>query len=236
LDRPAEGLGDRLMTALASTVFLVDDDPGVTAALARLLMAAGFEVHSFSSGEEFLRKHDASIPGCAVLDVAMPDLNGIEVQRRLAEIGCDRPIVFLTGRGTISMSVEAMKAGAVDFLTKPVPRERLFETIRFALEKDRAERLARAERTKVEERLASLSRRESEILPLIISGLLNKQIAAELGTAEKTIKVHRARIMSKVGVRSVAELVRAAMLAGLAPAKPSRDLENVRNSGRQVCS
>jgi FixJ family two-component response regulator len=224
------------MTTLADTVFLVDDDPGVTTALGRLLRAAGFEVRRFSSGEEFLRAHDGSVPGCAVLDVAMPDLNGIELQRRLVEVGCERPIIFLTGQGTIPMSVEAMKAGAVDFLTKPVTRERLLETIRLAIEKDRTDRLGRAERIKVEERLASLSRRESEILPLIIGGLLNKQIAAELGTAEKTVKVHRARIMGKMEVRSVAELVRAAMLAGLAPARSSRGLQSDRDSDSPACS
>jgi FixJ family two-component response regulator len=149
----------------------------------------------------------------------MPDLNGIELQRRLGELDCQRPIVFLTGRGTIPMSVEAMKAGAIDFLTKPVSADRLLETLRIALERDQTQRLVRVERDRVEQRLADLTPRECQVLPLIIGGLLNKQIAAELGTAEKTVKVHRARIMTKMGVGSVAELVRAAMLAGLTPAK-----------------
>jgi FixJ family two-component response regulator len=212
------------MTASANRVFLVDDDPAVLTALGRLLRAAGFKVLGFSSAEAFLRMHDAGIPGCAVLDIALPDVNGIEIQRRLGELGCERPIIFLTGQGTIPMSVEAMKAGAVDFLTKPVSAEKLLDAVRLALEKDRMKRLARVERASVEERLASLTPRERQILPLIVAGLLNKQIAAELGTAEKTIKVHRGRIMSKMGVRSVAELVGAAMLAGLAPGKHPRSL------------
>jgi FixJ family two-component response regulator len=223
------------MSGPAGTVFLVDDDPGVTAGLARLLRASGFEVRSFTSSEEFLRTHDVSVPGCIVLDVAMPELNGIELQQRLAETGCERPVIFLTGQGTIPMSVEAMKAGAVDFLTKPVPKDTLVGSILLALEKDRADRLARALRAEIEERLASLSRRESEILPLIVAGLLNKQIAAELGTAEKTIKVHRARIMSKMGVRSVAELVQVAIAAGLAPARASRGPQSRLGAGGQVC-
>jgi len=212
------------MTASANRVFLVDDDPAVLTALGRLLRAAGLEVLGFSSAEAFLRMHDAVSPGCAVLDIALPDVNGIEIQRRLGELGCERPIIFLTGQGTIPMSVEAMKAGAVDFLTKPVNAEKLLDAVRLALEKDRMKRLARAERANVEERLASLTPRERQILPLIVAGLLNKQIAAELGTAEKTIKVHRGRIMSKMGVRSVAELVGAAVLAGLAPGKHPRSL------------
>jgi FixJ family two-component response regulator len=210
------------MNASSGKVFVVDDDPAVLTALSRLLRASGFEVDSSSSAEEFLRIHDASIPGCAVLDLALPDLTGIELQRRLGERGCERPIIFLTGRGTIPASVQAMKAGAVDFLTKPVSGIRLLESVRLAIEKDRTQRTFRAELATLEQRLASLTSRESQILPLILGGLLNKQIAAELGTAEKTIKVHRARIMSKMEVRSVAELVRAAMSAGLAPAKHHR--------------
>ncbi len=210
------------MSAPGGRVFLVDDDPAVLAGLARLLRASGLEVDSFSSPEAFLRAHDAAVPGCAVLDVAMPGLTGLELQRKLAELGCERPVIFLTGQGTIPISVEAMKAGAVDFLTKPVSGPKLLEAVLLALERDRAQRRARAERADVERRLASLTPRESEILPLLIAGLLNKQIAAELGAAEKTVKVHRARIMAKMGVRSIAELVRSAMAAGLAPAKPIR--------------
>jgi FixJ family two-component response regulator len=207
------------MSPSAGIVFLVDDDPRVTVALARLLRAADFEVRSFSSASEFLQEHDASVPGCAVLDIAMSGMNGIELQRRLVDTGCERPIVFLTGQGNIPMSVEAMKAGAVDFLTKPVSAENLFTAIRLALDKDQADRLARAALADVEARLATLTPRENEILRLVIAGLLNKQIASELGTAEKTIKAHRGRVMRKMGVRSVADLTRATMRAGIAPAR-----------------
>jgi FixJ family two-component response regulator len=210
------------MSASAGTVYLVDNDRAVLKALGRLLRAEGFDVLSFSSAAEFLKAQDFSLPGCILLDIAMPDLNGIDLQRRLGELDCQRPIVFLTGRGTIPMSVEAMKAGAIDFLTKPVSAERLLETLRIALERDQTQRLVRVERDRVDQRLADLTPRERQVLPLIIGGLLNKQIAAELGTAEKTVKVHRARIMTKMGVESVAELVRAAMLAGLTPAKAVR--------------
>jgi FixJ family two-component response regulator len=211
------------MTASIGTVFLVDDDPGVATAVARLLRAAEFEVRSFSSPQEFLREHDASIPGCAVLDVAMPGLNGIELHRTLADTGCERPIVFLTGHGDIPMSVQAMRAGAVDFLTKPVHEEKLLAAVRLAIEKDRADRLARAALADIRERLAMLTPRENEILRFVVAGRLNKQIAAYIGAAEKTVKVHRARIMNKVGVRSVAELVRLTIVAGIAPAENGSD-------------
>jgi FixJ family two-component response regulator len=207
------------MSPSAGTVFLVDDDPRVIVALARLLRAADFEVRSFSSASEFLQKHDASVPGCAVLDIAMSGMNGIELRRRLVDTGCERPIVFLTGQGNIPMSVEAMKTGAVDFLTKPVSAENLLTAIRLALDKDQADRLARAALADVEARLATLTPRENEILRFVIAGLLNKQIASELGTAEKTIKAHRGRVMRKMGVRSVADLTRATMRAGIAPAR-----------------
>jgi FixJ family two-component response regulator len=211
------------MSASAGTVFLVDDDQRVVVALARLLRAANFQVRSFSSAEEFLQAHDASVPGCAVVDVAMSGLSGIELQRRLIDTGCERPIIFLTGHGDIPMGVQAMKEGAVDFLTKPVLEEKLLGAVRVALGKDQADRLARAVLADIERRLATLTPRESEILRFIIAGLLNKQIAAELGTAEKTIKVHRARVMQKMGVRSVADLMRATMRAGIAPARyPSK--------------
>ncbi len=207
-----------MMNPTASTVFLVDDDPRVVAALARLLRAADFEVRSFSSAEEFLRKHDASAPGCAVLDIAMSRMNGLELQRTLADAGCERPIIFLTARGDIPMSVQAMKTGAVDFLVKPVSEEKLLAAIRLAHDKDRADRLARAALADVKARLATLTPREDEILRFVIAGFLNKQIASELGTAEKTVKAHRGRVMRKMGVRSVADLMRATMRAGIAPA------------------
>jgi FixJ family two-component response regulator len=219
LDPAAGVVRDNLMTASIGTVFLVDDDPGVIAAIARLLRAAEFEVRSFSSPRDFLREHDASIPGCAVLDVAMPGLNGIELHRALVDAGCERPIIFLTGHGDIPMSVQAMRSGAVDFLTKPVHEEKLLAAVCRAIEEDRTDRLAQAELADISERLATLTPRESEILRFVVAGRLNKQIAAHVGAAEKTVKVHRARIMIKIGVRSVAELVRVTILAGIAPAE-----------------
>jgi FixJ family two-component response regulator len=206
------------MTDLASTVYLVDDDPAVLQGLTRLLRAAGFAVIGFASSEAFLDGHDPAAPGCAVLDVAMRGLSGLELQRALAERGSERPVVFLTGQADIPMSVQAMKAGAVDFLTKPVEADQLVSAIRLALERDGLARQARSERDTVERRLATLTAREREVLRHVIAGRLNKQIAADLGTAEKTVKVHRGRIMTKLGVRSVADLVRMTQLIGLPPA------------------
>ena len=189
-------------------VFLIDDDAAVLTALSRLLREAGFDVEAFQSPSEFLLHDDASMPGCAVLDVALGDWNGLEVQTALANKGDARPIIFITGQGDIATSVQAMKAGAVDFLTKPVRDEDLIEAVTRALERDRATREEEARLASVGERLASLTPREQEVLSSVVAGRLNKQIAAELGIAEKTVKVHRARVMAKMAVRSVAELVR----------------------------
>jgi FixJ family two-component response regulator len=189
-------------------VFLIDDDAGVLTALSRLLREAGFDVEAFQSPSEFLLYDDAAKPGCAVLDVALGDWNGLEVQSALASKGDARPIIFITGQGDIATSVQAMKAGAVDFLTKPVRDEDLIEAVTRALERDRATREEEARVASVGERLASLTPREQEVLSSVVAGRLNKQIAAELGIAEKTVKVHRARVMAKMAVRSVAELVR----------------------------
>jgi FixJ family two-component response regulator len=205
------------MSPTAGIVFLVDDDPRILTALARLLRAADFETRSFTSAEEFLQKHD--VPGCLVLDVSMKGMSGIELRGWLADAGCERPVIFLTGHGDIPMGVQAMKSGAVDFLVKPVEGEKLLAAVRLALDKDRVDRLARAALTDVETRLASLTPRENEILRHVIAGLLNKQIAAELGTSEKTVKAHRGRVMRKMGVRSVADLTRATMRAGIVPAR-----------------
>jgi FixJ family two-component response regulator len=200
------------------TVYLVDDDPGVLRAVARLLNAVGLPVVTFDSPMAFLDGHDPAAPGCAVLDIAMNGLSGLELQQALAERGSVRPIIFLTGRGDIPTTVRAMKAGAVDFLTKPVEADRLVDAIRAALEKDRLARQARGEREGIEQRLARLTPRELEVLRHVIAGRLNKQIAAALGTAEKTVKVHRGRLMTKLAVRSVAELVRIAGMADITPA------------------
>ena len=206
------------MTGVANTVFVVDDDPPVLKALERLLRGAGFDVQSFGSSQAFLEQHDSTKPGCAILDIAMDGLNGLELQQALAASGCDRPIVFLTGRGDIPTTVQAMKAGAVNFLTKPVDAKDLLAAVRIAIDKDDLARQAGAELEVIERRLAALTPRERQVLHHVIAGRLNKQIAAELGTSEKTIKVHRARVMQKMGVRSVADLVRATVRAGIAPA------------------
>src|SRR5262245_32551669 len=206
------------MTGPTATVFLVDDDQAVLKGLERLLHAAGFEVRAFASPQAFLDEHDPAAPGCAVLDVAMDGLNGLQLQRALAARGESRPVIFLTGRGDIPTSVQAMKAGAVDFFTKPVEAKELVSAVRLALERDRQAREARVERDMIEQRLALLTPREREVLRLVVAGRLNKQIAAALGTAEKTVKVHRGRVMAKMGVRSVAELVRLTGQVGITPA------------------
>jgi FixJ family two-component response regulator len=189
-------------------VYLIDDDAAVLTALSRLLREAGFDVEAFQSPSEFLLHDDVEAPGCAVLDVALGDWNGLDVQTALASKGDSRPIIFITGQGDIATSVQAMKAGAIDFLTKPVREEELVAAVRRALERDRATREEEARLASVGERLASLTPREQEVLSSVVAGRLNKQIAAELGIAEKTVKVHRARVMAKMAVRSVAELVR----------------------------
>jgi FixJ family two-component response regulator len=190
------------------TAFLVDDDAGVLKALSRLLRAAGYETRAYSSPSDFLAEHDPSIPGCAVLDLTMPGLDGLELQEKLAEQASERPIIFLTGKADVPRSVQAMKAGAVDFLLKPVEREMLLAAVARANEQDTKLRRERADRQAVERKLASLTPREREVLEQVAAGKLNKQIAAALGTVEKTVKVHRGRMMEKLGVRSVAELVR----------------------------
>jgi FixJ family two-component response regulator len=192
---------------IESTVFLVDDDATVRAALRRGLVAEGFTVRLFDSADAFLAGDDPNLPGCLIADVAMPGMSGLELQSLLAARGYSRPIIFITGRGSIPMSVQAMRAGAVTFLPKPVRLGELSAAVREAFERDRGRREEQAQRTEVESRLKALTGREREVLELIVVGKLNKQIAAELGAAEKTIKVHRGRVMAKLNVRSVAELV-----------------------------
>jgi FixJ family two-component response regulator len=199
------------------TVFLVDDDPGVLRAMQRLLRAANYQVRAFSSPEEFLAGHDPSVPGCAVLDVAMPELDGLELQQRLADQGTARQIIFLTGNGDVPMSVRAMKAGAIDFLTKPVGRDELVSAIERAAALDAQLRQKQVELEAIQHRLDTLTRREREVLVQVAAGRLNKQIAFDLGTVEKTIKVHRGRMMDKMGVRTVADLVRLTERVGIRP-------------------
>jgi FixJ family two-component response regulator len=196
------------MTDLTPTVFVVDDDPPVRRAISRLLRAAGFAVAAFASAEEFLAQYDPSLWGCLVLDVAMPALNGLELQHILAKAGSLLPIIFLTGTADIPKSVRAMKHGASDFLTKPVDEKDLLAAVRVAIEEDRARRQKQADLSEIRARLATLTPREREVLEYVITGKLNKQIAGDLGTVEQTVKVHRARVMHKMRVQSVAELVR----------------------------
>jgi len=197
------------------TVYVVDDDPAVVLAVVRLLRSESFEVRSFRSPAEFLEGLPPDACGCAVLDLAMPGLDGLQLQKALFERGCGLPVLFLTGRGDIPGSVEAMKSGAIDFLLKPVEDEKLLEAVRLALEKDRARRSERAQRAEILRRLSTLTARERQVFEGVAAGLLNKQIASELGTALKTVKIHRGRMMKKMGAESVAELVRQADRAGV---------------------
>jgi RNA polymerase sigma factor (sigma-70 family) len=185
-------------------VFLLDDEPAVVLALTRMLQASGFTVSPWTSAAAFLDAHDAQTPGCLVADVRMPEMSGLELQRALLARGIDRAIVFITGQGDIRTTVQAMKAGAV---SKPVQRTELIAAVREALLRDSARRAQHREREDLVRRLASLTPRERQVLDLVATGMLNKQIAAELGAAEKTIKVHRGRIMEKMQVRTATALV-----------------------------
>jgi len=199
----------------APIVYVVDDDPDVLTAVGRLLESAGHKVVTFSSPQQFLELHHRNTAGCLVLDLQMPGVTGLELQAMLEEQASHLPVIFLTGRGDIAASVLAMKRGASDFLTKPVDDALLVATVHDALARDRALRPARAERERVERSLATLTERERQVLELIVAGRLNKQIAAELGIAEKTIKFHRGNVMHKMGVRVVADLVKLAERAGV---------------------
>ena len=190
-------------------VTVVDDDALVLRSLGRLLESRGFAVQTFSSAQEFLERSERPVPGCILMDLSMPGLSGLELQQVLTETQDSRPVVFISGRGSVPSSVEAMKAGALDFLTKPLDEEKLIGAVQAALAKDRAAQDRRAEHASIIACLATLTLRERQVLSRVVTGKLNKQIAAELGTAEKTIKVHRARMMRKMQVDSLAELVRA---------------------------
>jgi FixJ family two-component response regulator len=191
-------------------VFVIDDDSALRAAIKRLLMAVGLSVETFSSGREFLESKLPDVPGCVVLDVRMPGHSGLDLQRELGEKNIHLPIIFITGHGDIPMSVQAMKAGAVEFLTKPFRDQDLLDAIAQAIDRDRAARKQRAEFGELRECADSLTPREQEVMTLVVAGSLNKQIANELGTSEKTIKVHRGQVMHKMHADSLADLVRMA--------------------------
>lgn len=199
------------------TVFIVDDDPGVRQMIARMVRSVGLSPRAFASTREFLEAYDPGASGCLVLDVRMPDESGLELQEHLAELGVAIPIVFITGHGTIPSSVRAMKRGAVDFIEKPFDDQVLLDAIHAALARDAERRQAAATRTEAEARLAILTPREREVLTQVVTGQANKQIAATLGIAEQTVKLHRGRVMSKMQADSVAELVVLAQLAGVLP-------------------
>jgi FixJ family two-component response regulator len=196
-------------------VFLVDDDASVRRALARLIKSAGHQVQTFASAREFLGTRAGEEAACLVLDVRMPDLTGIDLQRQLQTLNRNVPIVFITGHGDIPMSVQAMKSGAVDFLPKPVKDTDLLRAIKQALTRAVHDRTERNELEDIQRRVEKLTPREREVMALVVSGLLNKQIAFELGTVEKTIKVHRARVMEKMQAESLADLVRLAEKVGI---------------------
>ena len=203
------------MTDDSFTVFLVDDDAGVLKAVSRLLRGRGYQVRSYASSREFLAKHEADLPGCAVLDVAMPDLDGLALQQALTAGDAPRPVIFITGKGDVPTSVRAMKAGAVDFLTKPVSDKVLLDAVARAVHQDAILRKVHAEVSAIRAKIDTLTPREREVLGHVVAGRHNKQIAGDLGTVEKTIKVHRSRMMEKLGVRTVADLVRMAEKAGI---------------------
>ena len=198
-------------------IHVVDDDASFRTAVTRLLRAAKYQVRDYASAAEFLDSDAGAAPGCILLDLRMPGVSGSDLQQSLANMDEPLPIVFLTGYGDIPASVRAMKAGAVDFLTKPVPRDTLLRAVQSALERDATERKSRAILRELRRRYETLTPREREVLAHVVGGKLNKQIASDLGTAERTIKAHRASIMGKLCVPSVAELVRLAGELGIEP-------------------
>ena len=205
----------------APTVFLIDDDPSARRGLARLIQAAGHAVATFGSAREFLASGRNDAPGCMVLDIRMPELSGLDLQEQLLRADYSMPIIFVTGHGDVPMTVQGMKRGAVDFLLKPVERGQLLESIRQALEKDRVARFKRDKSNELHRRLQLLTTREREVMSYVIAGLLNKQIAVELGITEATVKAHRGNLMEKLRVMSVAELVVFAQQVGMPAAKPA---------------
>ena len=208
------------MTEPAPIVFVVDDDPSVRRAIKRLIGSVGLQVETFASAQEFLQGWHSDSPSCLVLDIRLPKISGLQFQRQLAEIDIHIPIIFITAHGDIPMTVRAMKAGAVEFLTKPFDDQDLLDAVHVALERDRVRRQQEAEIASLRKRLESLTPREREVLPLVVSGLLNKQIAAEIGTSETTVKVHRSQLMRKMGADSLAELVRLAERIGIPATRP----------------
>src|SRR5580658_5150606 len=203
------------MAEPSSIVFVIDDDASLREALRSLIRSVGLQAELFGSAQEFLKRKPPNVPSCLVLDIRLPGTSGLDFQRKLAEANISIPIIFITGHGDIPMSVRAMKAGAIEFLTKPFRDQDLLDAIHTGLERDRVRRQRESEIAALRDRFEWLTPREREVLPLVVYGLPNKQIAAEIGTSETTVKVHRSQLMRKMGANSLPELVRMAERLGM---------------------
>ena len=208
-----------MKSAAVPTVFIIDDDRGMRQAIQDLVESVGLRAESFPTGEEFLRMRPAGRPGCLVLDVRLPQMSGLDFQHRLVETGMQIPIIFITAHGDIPMSVRALKSGAVEFLTKPFRDQDLLDAIQQALQRDRAAQEQQAEIHDLQERYGELTAREQQVMALVVSGMLNKQIASEIGASEATVKIHRGNVMRKMQAGSVVDLVRMADKLKLSPRK-----------------
>jgi FixJ family two-component response regulator len=210
-------------------VFVVDDDESVREALGSLIRSTGLGVETFASAQDFLARPPSGVPSCLVLDLQLPGLSGLDLQKRMAEANIQSPIVFITGHGSVPASVQAMKAGAVDFLSKPFADHDLLEAIKQAIERDRAARQREAQMARLRGRYQSLTPREREVMERVVAGLLNKQVAAELGTSEITVKIHRGRVMQKMQAATLTDLVRMSERLGLTGANKSGDGDSPQN-------